>query len=131
MPPLLGLVADPLNRTSIVRGLNKPGSACLHGLRPNTVLLYTQRRQQSRKMMQKEGDMVEEKMASRPADSRDMTGNGGRRQAMAAIRPITLVDQVVEAFIHAAAEGRILPGDRVVEADIASALQVSRVPVRE
>lgn len=55
----------------------------------------------------------------------------GRRQTMAAIRPITLVDQVVEAFIHAAAEGRILPGDRVVEGDIAGELQVSRVPVRE
>jgi DNA-binding GntR family transcriptional regulator len=50
---------------------------------------------------------------------------------MAALRPITLVDQVVEAFIKAAAEGHILPGDRVVEADIANELNVSRVPVRE
>lgn len=54
-----------------------------------------------------------------------------RGQIMTAIRPITLVDQVVDAFIQAAAEGRILPGDRVVEADIATELQVSRVPVRE
>lgn len=52
-------------------------------------------------------------------------------QRMAALRPITLVEQVVDAFIKAAAEGRILPGDRVVEADIASQLNVSRVPVRE
>jgi len=73
-----------------------------------------------------------EEVASAPAARSDtVAGNGGRRQAMAAIRPVTLVDQVVEAFMHAAAEGRILPGDRLVEADIASALQVSRVPVRE
>ena len=50
---------------------------------------------------------------------------------MAALRPITLVDQVVDAFIKAATEGHILPGDRVVEADIANELNVSRVPVRE
>jgi len=54
-----------------------------------------------------------------------------RRVAMPALRPITLVDQVVEAFVQAAAEGRFLPGDRVVEAEIAREFQVSRVPVRE
>ena len=52
-------------------------------------------------------------------------------KAMPAIRPITLVDQVVNAFIRAAAEGRFLPGDRVVEAEIAREFRVSRVPVRE
>ena len=50
---------------------------------------------------------------------------------MPALRPITLVEQVVDAFIKAAAEGQILPGDRIVEADLAKELTVSRVPVRE
>lgn len=58
-------------------------------------------------------------------------GQQKSQQRMTALRPITLVDQVVDAFIKAAAEGRILPGDRVVEADIANELNVSRVPVRE
>jgi DNA-binding GntR family transcriptional regulator len=48
-----------------------------------------------------------------------------------ALRPITLVEQVVDAFVRAAAEGQILPGDSIVEADLAKALNVSRVPVRE
>jgi len=52
-------------------------------------------------------------------------------QKIAALRPITLVEQVVDAFVKAAAEGKILPGDRIVEADLARALNVSRVPVRE
>jgi DNA-binding GntR family transcriptional regulator len=48
-----------------------------------------------------------------------------------ALRPITLVEQVVDAFVKATAEGHILPGDRIVEADLAKELNVSRVPVRE
>jgi DNA-binding GntR family transcriptional regulator len=55
--------------------------------------------------------------------------NGER--PMPSLRPITLVDQVVEAIVQGAAEGRFLPGDRVVESDIARELNVSRVPVRE
>jgi DNA-binding GntR family transcriptional regulator len=50
---------------------------------------------------------------------------------MPTIRPITLVDQVGDALIRTAADGRILPGDRVVEAEIAREFGVSRVPVRE
>src|SRR5437763_2114326 len=50
---------------------------------------------------------------------------------MPALRPITLVDQVVDAFVKAAAEGQIVPGDRIIEAELAKALNVSRVPVRE
>jgi DNA-binding GntR family transcriptional regulator len=50
---------------------------------------------------------------------------------MPQLRPITLVDQVFDAIVRGAAEGRFLPGDRVVEADIARELKVSRVPVRE
>ena len=43
----------------------------------------------------------------------------------------TLVDQVVDAIVEATATGVFLPGDRVVEAEVARALNVSRVPVRE
>ncbi len=45
--------------------------------------------------------------------------------------PQTLVDRVVEALISQAARGVILPGDRIVETDLAEKLGVSRVPVRE
>lgn len=47
------------------------------------------------------------------------------------LRPRTLVDHAVEAIVAGAARGLILPGDRIVEAEIARALGVSRVPVRE
>ena len=47
------------------------------------------------------------------------------------VRPRTLVDQAVEAIVAGAARGVILPGDRIVEADLARALGMSRVPVRE
>lgn len=47
------------------------------------------------------------------------------------VRPVTLVEQIVEALVRAAAEGRFLPGDRLNEIEIARELSVSRVPVRE
>ena len=47
------------------------------------------------------------------------------------LQPQTLTDRVVEAVISQAARGVILPGDRIVESDLASKLGVSRVPVRE
>ncbi|WP_046864884.1 GntR family transcriptional regulator [Microvirga massiliensis] len=47
------------------------------------------------------------------------------------LRPKTLVDMVVDAVVAAAARGLILPGDRIVESDVAQRLAVSRVPVRE
>jgi DNA-binding GntR family transcriptional regulator len=43
----------------------------------------------------------------------------------------TLVEQVVDAIVEAAARGLFLPGDRIVEAEVARALNVSRIPVRE
>lgn len=43
----------------------------------------------------------------------------------------TLVDQVVDAIVEATATGVFLPGDRIVEAEVARAFNVSRVPVRE
>ena len=51
--------------------------------------------------------------------------------SLAKLQPRTLAQQVIEALVGAAAEGLILPGDRIVEADLALQLGVSRVPVRE
>lgn len=50
---------------------------------------------------------------------------------MASVKPRTLVDQSAELIIDAASEGVFLPGDRLVEADIARQIGISRVPVRE
>jgi len=47
------------------------------------------------------------------------------------LRPVTLVDRAAEAIIAGAAAGLILPGDRIVEAEVARSLGISRVPVRE
>jgi DNA-binding GntR family transcriptional regulator len=47
------------------------------------------------------------------------------------LQPQTLVDLAIEAIIAAAAAGLVLPGDRLVEAELARKLGVSRVPVRE
>lgn len=43
----------------------------------------------------------------------------------------TLSDQVADKVVDAIAQGRIAPGQRLIETDLAAALQVSRVPVRE
>ena len=50
---------------------------------------------------------------------------------MPPLRSVTLVEQTVDVIVKAAAEGRFRPGDRVVEAEVARELGVSRVPVRE
>ncbi len=47
------------------------------------------------------------------------------------LRRTTLVDQAADAIIAGAARGVILPGDRIVEAELARQLGISRVPVRE
>lgn len=47
------------------------------------------------------------------------------------LRPSTLVEKVIEEVIAAAARGVILPGDRIVESEVAVRLGISRVPVRE
>lgn len=59
---------------------------------------------------------------------RDAAPSPARLEPLAAR---TLVDQVVERIVEGAARGAFLPGDRVVEAEIARDLNVSRVPVRE
>ena len=47
------------------------------------------------------------------------------------VQPRTMVEQAAEAIVGAAARGVFLPGDRLVEAEIARDLGISRVPVRE
>ena len=59
------------------------------------------------------------------------TGPRDGRPALSPLLPRTLVEQVADAIVRAAALGELLPGDRVVEADLARLLRVSRVPVRE
>jgi DNA-binding GntR family transcriptional regulator len=46
-------------------------------------------------------------------------------------RPQTMVDHAVAAIIAGAARGAILPGDRIVEAELARDMGISRVPIRE
>lgn len=58
----------------------------------------------------------------------DPQGDGLKLQPLAAR---TLVDQVVDTIVEGTAKGIFLPGDRIVEAEVARALNVSRVPVRE
>ena len=47
------------------------------------------------------------------------------------IKARTLTDDVVDKIVEAATRGFILPGDRIVEKEIAEKMNVSRVPVRE
>ncbi len=54
-----------------------------------------------------------------------------RLSRLAPLAARTLVDQVVDAIVEATARGVFLPGDRIVEAEVARALNVSRIPVRE
>jgi DNA-binding GntR family transcriptional regulator len=71
-------------------------------------------------------------MKSRLSDGKPAASE--RLDVPAARKPVrrrTLVDQVVEAIVAAAARGVILPGDRIVETEIAQELNMSRVPVRE
>ncbi|MDO8358758.1 MAG: GntR family transcriptional regulator [Devosia sp.] len=55
----------------------------------------------------------------------------GRLLSLTPLVARSLVDQVVDAIVEAAAKGIFLPGDRIVEAEVARSLNVSRIPVRE
>lgn len=68
-------------------------------------------------------------MISKAIESRALSSSAGA--AWQPLRRRTLVDQALEAIVAAAARSLILPGDRIVEAEIARSLGISRVPVRE
>lgn len=55
----------------------------------------------------------------------------GKLPTLSPLEARTLVDQVVDAIVEATATGVFLPNDRIVEAEVARALNISRVPVRE
>src|SRR5688500_5352071 len=60
--------------------------------------------------------------------------SGGARSEVRRLLPVqprTMVEQAAEAIVAAATRGAFLPGDRLVEAEIARDLGISRVPVRE
>jgi DNA-binding GntR family transcriptional regulator len=59
------------------------------------------------------------------------SGSGTSHADWSPLHPQTLVDLVIDAIMPAAAAGVILPGDRIVEADLARKLGISRVPIRE
>jgi DNA-binding GntR family transcriptional regulator len=59
------------------------------------------------------------------------TKGADRSGGLSPLQSKGLVEQVVDAIVEAAAKGFFLPGDRIVEAEVARALNVSRVPVRE
>jgi DNA-binding GntR family transcriptional regulator len=56
---------------------------------------------------------------------------GNRLAGLTPLSAKSLVDQVVDAIVEATAKGIFLPGDRIVEAEVARSLNVSRIPVRE
>jgi DNA-binding GntR family transcriptional regulator len=47
------------------------------------------------------------------------------------VRTRSLADQVADSIVEGIANGAIAPGQKIVEVDLATQLQVSRVPVRE
>lgn len=55
----------------------------------------------------------------------------GRITGLTPLTAKSLVNQVVDAIVEATAKGIFLPGDRIVEAEVARSLNVSRIPVRE
>jgi DNA-binding GntR family transcriptional regulator len=64
-------------------------------------------------------------------DANGKRGPADIRHGWQRLQPVTLVERAAEAIIAAAAAGLLLPGDRVVEAEVARSLGISRVPVRE
>jgi DNA-binding GntR family transcriptional regulator len=61
----------------------------------------------------------------------DSTHSNSRIAGLTPLTAKSLVNQVVDAIVEATARGIFLPGDRIVEAEVARALNVSRIPVRE
>lgn len=63
--------------------------------------------------------------------SRENSSVGKMVKKLRPLKTKTLVDQVIEAIVEATATGAFLPGDRIIEAEVARLFDVSRVPVRE
>ena len=59
------------------------------------------------------------------------SGSGVELRRLLPVQPRTMVEQAAEAIVAGAARGIFLPDDRLVEAEIARDLGISRVPVRE
>lgn len=57
--------------------------------------------------------------------------DGQKRNELKPIQSRSLVEEIVDAIVEATATGVFLPGDRIVEAEVARSLNVSRMPVRE
>ncbi len=66
-----------------------------------------------------------------PADVSQPFVPAGLEARLVPVQPRTMVEQAAEAIVNAAARGVFLPGDRLIEAEIARDLNISRVPVRE
>jgi len=47
------------------------------------------------------------------------------------LQALTYVDQVIDVIVSRAAQGKILPGDRINELDLSRELGISRAPIRE
>jgi DNA-binding GntR family transcriptional regulator len=47
------------------------------------------------------------------------------------IKPASLADEVAERIVNAIGEGLLLPGERLIETQLADQLHVSRIPVRD
>src|SRR5918911_931158 len=58
-------------------------------------------------------------------------GSSTEARRLVPVQPRTMVEQAAEAIVAGAARGIFLPDDRLVEAEIARDLGISRVPVRE
>lgn len=57
--------------------------------------------------------------------------DSGRMAAIGRLQPRTYVDLVIDVVVAQAAMGKILPGDRINEVDLARELGISRAPIRE
>ena len=70
-------------------------------------------------------------MAPRDNPAREGSEASREPRRLLPVQPRTMVEQAAEAIVAGAARGIFLPGDRLVEAEIARDLGISRVPVRE
>ena len=57
--------------------------------------------------------------------------DSGKTAAIGRLQPRTYVDLVIDVVVAQAAMGKILPGDRINEVDLARELGISRAPIRE